>query len=209
MLKKGQIVFPKPQLEGALEQLFVELGVPQGEWEDSGLDISNTPKRIARMLRDELLTSYRPGARDELLRRFTCFNSDGEDAMVVEGPISFYSMCAHHMLSFSGEAYVGYIPDRLIIGASKIPRVIDFFARMLQIQERLARQTADFILEHAQPRWVGVLLVADHLCMQVRGVKQANSRMVTTAIRPQPTITQEDRGVIDEFYRQVEMLRKG
>ena len=189
---------------------FMEsLGIHDSEWEDESLDLHNTAGRIKRAFQDDFLSSYREGAREEMEKQFTTFPSDGKDAMVVSGPFSYSSLCAHHLLPFMGEAYVGYIPDKKVIGASKIPRTIDFFARMLQIQERLARQIADFIAEKAQPRWVAVLLTGDHLCMRCRGVKQENGRMVTTAIRPQPTPDDPAwRGVIDEFHQQLVFIRK-
>ncbi len=196
-------------IEETIEDLIGAVEVPLDELQNEALDLYGTPDRVARMLRDDLLSSYKPGAKDELIKKFTTFPSDGQDAMVVVGPVSFYSMCAHHLLSFSGEAYVGYIPQEKIIGLSKIPRAIDFFSRMFQIQERLGRQIADFIVEQAEPKWVGVLLVGKHLCLTCRGVRQENAEMVTTAIRPQPSsVNDENRGVINEFYAQIDFVKK-
>jgi GTP cyclohydrolase I len=190
-------------------EFFRELGIPDSEWEDKGLDIKKTPHRMAKMLRDEILVSYKPGSLEELRRRFTCFDSDGEDGMVFEGPIDFHSTCAHHLLPFSGQAYVAYIPDRKLVGASKLPRVVEHFARMLQIQERLGRQVAEFIHEEAEARLVIVLMSAIHLCMRCRGVKQQNTKMITTAVRPQPTgeADAEWRGVLQEFYYQLQFSK--
>jgi GTP cyclohydrolase I len=199
-LPKGVKISAKPALELAFRRLFRELGVPEQEWEDRGLDIRNTPGRVARMYRDELLSSYRPGAHEDLIRKFTCFDEKGDDAMVVEGPISFHSLCAHHCLPFSGEAYVGYIPDQKIVGASKLARVVTHYSHMLQIQERMGRQVAEFILEHAQPKAVLVTITAAHYCMRCRGVKQENTRLVTTTIRPLPVAT-ERRDIVEEFYQ--------
>lgn len=190
-------------------EFFRELRIPRSEWDDPALDVGNTPKRMARMLRDELLASYKPGALADLEKRFTLFPSDGQDAMVVEGPLSFSSMCGHHMLPFIGEAFVGYIPGKYVIGASKIPRVVTFYSQMLQIQERLSRQVADFLFHKAEAKLVIVQMRAKHLCMGIRGVKQAHSKMVTTAIRPQPEDPSDEawRGVLHEFYSQVALLK--
>lgn len=198
-----------PRMEAAMLDFFRELGIPAAEWSDPSLDLENTPSRISKMLKHELLASYKPGALADLQRRFTCFPSDGEDAMVFEGPIDFHSTCAHHCLPFSGQAYVAYIPGDLLVGASKIPRVVEYYARMLQIQERLARQTADFIWSTANAKIVIVLMTASHLCMRCRGVKQQNTSMITTAVRPQPGGNDPGlRFVLDEFYAQLALASK-
>lgn len=194
------------RLELALQAAFNELGIPEGEWDDPGLDVSNTPARMAKMYREELLSSYKPGAHDELVRRFTTFDSDGQDAMVMEGPINFHSQCAHHMLPFSGDAFIGYVPETKLVGASKLARCVEHYSHMLQIQERMARQVADFILKHAEARVCLVLISAQHLCMKCRGVKQQNPRLITTAVRPNSAL--EDRGIIDEFYRQITIAKQ-
>lgn len=202
-VKLGTKAFPKrPQLFG--------IDIPAEEWDELSLDLDRTHARVTRMLRDEMLSSYKPGAFDELVRRFTCFPSDGQDAMVVEGPIAFHSTCAHHVLPFSGEAFIGYVPGMRVIGASKIPRVLEYYSRMLQIQERLARQVADFLHDAAEAKMVIVLLEGTHSCMGVRGVRQANTRMVTAAVRPQPGDEEDSllRGVLNEFYSTVQLLRK-
>jgi len=206
-------VQPVHRLEDGLLEFFKDLGIPQSEWDDPALDIANTPRRITKMLRNELLVSYQPGALADLKSRFTKFPSDGRDAMVLEGPIDFHSTCAHHLLPFSGEAYVGYIPGASLVGASKLPRVVEHYARMLQIQERLARQTASFIHGEAGARLVIVLMSASHLCMRCRGVRQQRTRMVTTAIEPNPgTWTSEEeiryRGVLNEFYAQLSFTNR-
>jgi GTP cyclohydrolase I len=194
------------RLEKAFKAVFAELWIAEDDAKDRALDVAGTPRRLAKMYNEELLSSYAEGSYDRLCNSFTCFPSDGADNMVLLGPIGFYSTCAHHLLPFDGVAYVGYVPKNLLIGASKSARVVDYFSRMLQIQERLSRQIADFIAARAQPRWVGVLLDASHMCMRCRGVRQENSRMVTTALWPRPA--DDDRGLIQEFYSQVELLRK-
>lgn len=208
-LRKGPVsVSADDRLSSAYRVFLRELGVPPAEWDDPGLDLGNTPKRIAKALRDELLSSYKPAAEQELIARFTTFSSDGRDALVTSGPFSYYSLCAHHILPFYGECYVGYLPGERLVGASKIPRVIDHYSRMLQIQERLARQVAAFIHDQAGAQWVGVIMRGSHMCMQCRGVKQAGASMLTTSVCPKPEGPDDQRALIDEFYRQVAMLRK-
>lgn len=183
--------------------------VPQSEHLVASLDLTNTPRRVMAALRD-MLRSYQPGAREELVRAFRLFPSDGQDAMVTVGPIDFTSLCAHHVLPFTGRGWVGYVPGDSLIGLSKIPRVVEYYARMLQNQERMARQVADFICEKAEAKLVIVMLEAAHECMRCRGVKQRNTRMVTTAVRPAPNERDEAwRGIADEFYAQVGLLKGG
>ena len=203
--RKGMRLVPKHRLEKALRGFFQELGVPEKEWLDRGLDINNTPKRVARMYRDELLSSYQPGAEARLINRFTCFDVAGDDSMVTEGPITFTSLCAHHMLPFEGEAWVGYIPGDVLIGASKFARVVEHYSRMLQIQERMTQQIARFLAAQAGCTAVLVLLRAKHLCMTCRGVRQGSARMATTAVLPK-SIVADRRDIITEFYEQIRIL---
>jgi GTP cyclohydrolase I len=140
--------------------------------------LKRTPERVARMYQ-ELLAGYRT---DPLaLVNDAIFNVD-YDEMVIVRDIEFYSLCEHHMLPFLGRAHVAYIPNGKVIGLSKIPRVVDMFARRLQVQERMTSQIADFILELLQPRGVAVVIEGIHLCSVMRGVKKHDSRMTTSAM---------------------------
>jgi GTP cyclohydrolase I len=103
--------------------------------------------------------------------------------MILVRDIELYSMCEHHMLPFFGQAHVAYLPDGRIVGLSKIPRIVEVFARRLQVQERLTDQIADALMEVLQPHGVGVLIEASHLCMMMRGVEKQHSRTVTSALR--------------------------
>jgi len=105
------------------------------------------------------------------------------DEMVVVKNIEFFSMCEHHMLPFFGKAHVAYIPGGRIVGLSKMARVVDVFARRLQVQERMTDQVADALDQELQPRGVGVVIEASHLCMMMRGVEKQNSRTITSAMR--------------------------
>jgi len=102
--------------------------------------------------------------------------------MIVVKDIELYSMCEHHMLPFLGKCHVGYIPDGKVIGLSKIPRIVDAFARRMQLQERLTHQIADTLWDHLQPKGLGVVIEAKHLCMMMRGVQKQNSEMVTSSM---------------------------
>ena len=157
-----------------------------------GVDLSDesvrdTPRRMARTYA-ELLTPapFTP----------TTFPNDGGyDELVVATAIPFHSMCEHHLLPFVGVAYVGYLPGERIIGLSKLARVVDLFARDLQVQERLTTQVARWLDDHLRPKGVGVVLEAEHLCMSLRGVQKPGSRTVTSAlhglVRDDPRTRQE------------------
>ena len=140
--------------------------------------IADTPSRVARMY-DELLSGYKTDPV-ELLNN-ALFDVE-YDEMVVVKDIDFYSMCEHHMLPFYGHASVGYIPEDKVIGLSKIPRIVDMFARRLQVQERMTQQIATFLDELIKPRGVAVVVEASHLCAAMRGVKKQRTRMLTSAM---------------------------
>ena len=108
-------------------------------------------------------------------------HGEGYDELVVARDIPFYSLCQHHMLPFTGVAHLAYLPGERILGLSKLARVVELFARGLQVQERLTKPVADWLQEHLQPKGVGVVLEADHLCMSLRGVQARGSGTVTSA----------------------------
>ena len=138
----------------------------------------NTPKRVAKAY-SELLEGYRIDLV-KLLNNAT-FAVDYDD-MVIIRDIEFYSLCEHHMLPFLGRVHVAYLPDGKVIGLSKIPRIVDMFARRLQVQERMTRQIADLLDELLHPRGVAVVIEAMHLCSMIRGVRKHDSRMTTSAM---------------------------
>jgi GTP cyclohydrolase I len=141
--------------------------------------LAKTPGRVARSL--EFLTSgYRANAEEVL--RGALFDADGQDEMVIVKDIEVYSLCEHHLLPFHGRCHVGYLPNGKIVGLSKIPRIVEVFARRLQVQERLTSQIAQCLQDELQPRGVGVVLDAVHLCMAMRGVQKQNSHAVTSAM---------------------------
>jgi GTP cyclohydrolase I len=121
--------------------------------------------------------------------------------MVIVRDIEFYSMCEHHMLPFFGKAHVAYIPDGRIVGLSKMARVVEVFARRLQVQERLTDQIAQALEDALRPRGVGVVIEASHFCMMMRGVEKQNSRTLTSALRG---VFREDASTRNEFLRLVQ-----
>ena len=163
----------KPEIEAAIHQLLQAFG------EDACREgLERTPERVARMY-DELLAGYRVDPFKMINEAL--FDVDYED-MVIVRDIEFYSLCEHHLLPFIGRAHVAYIPNGKVIGLSKIPRVVDLFARRLQVQERMTRQIADFLEAAIHPHGVAVVVEGLHLCSKIRGVKKANARMVTSAM---------------------------
>jgi GTP cyclohydrolase I len=138
----------------------------------------NTPNRVSRMYA-ELLSGY--SADPEKIINGALFNVD-YDEMVLVRDIEFYSLCEHHMLPFLGRAHVAYLPKDKVIGLSKIPRIVDMYARRLQVQERMTRQIADFLQQTLEPQGVAVVVEAVHLCSMMRGVKKHDARMTTSAM---------------------------
>lgn len=155
-----------------------------------------TPNRIARMY-EEVLGGYKVDI-DALVNN-ALFDVDYQD-MVVVRDIEYFSMCEHHMLPFYGRAHVAYIPSDKVIGLSKIPRIVDMFARRLQVQERMTSQIADTIVEVLQPLGVAVAVEGSHMCSMMRGVKKEHPRMVTSTLRG---IFQEDEQKRAEFWSHI------
>ena len=140
--------------------------------------LRDTPRRVEKSLR--FLTSGYETDIDSLLNN-ALFTVEYNEMVIVRN-IDFYSLCEHHMLPFFGRCHVAYLPDRRVIGLSKIPRVVDVFARRLQVQERLTSQVAETIRDKVHPHGVAVVMEATHLCMAMRGVAKQNSVTVTSAM---------------------------
>jgi GTP cyclohydrolase IA len=136
--------------------------------------LSETPRRVADAY-VELLTP-------QPFRATTFPNEDGYDELIVARAIPFHSLCMHHLLPFHGVAHIGYLPGERIIGLSKLGRVVELFARDLQIQERLTTQIARWLQRELEPKGVGVVLEAEHLCMSLRGVQKLGAKTVTSAL---------------------------
>jgi GTP cyclohydrolase IA len=160
-------------IECAVRDILVAIGEdPERE------GLVRTPNRIARMY-EELTAGYHV---DPVRLINDAVFDVRYDEMVIVRDIDFYSLCEHHMLPFLGQAHVAYIPDGKVIGLSKIPRIVEMFARRLQVQERMTRQIADFLQDTLNPLGVAVVCEGVHMCAAMRGVKKANARMVTSAM---------------------------
>lgn len=171
-----------PRATAAVADLLDALGL-----DTSSEGLADTPRRVAAMFA-ELLT---PAP----FRATTFSNDAGYDELVLVSGIAFTSLCEHHLLPFRGVAHIGYLPGGRIVGLSKLARLVEAFARRPQVQERLAAQIADWMRDHLEPRGVGVVLEAEHLCMSIRGVRAAGTRTVTSSLygllRDSPAARQE------------------
>ncbi|HXG39618.1 MAG TPA: GTP cyclohydrolase I FolE [Candidatus Limnocylindrales bacterium] len=166
-------VEPGGPVEAAVRQILVEIG------EDPGRPgLVGTPERVHRMYR-ELTAGYQ--VDPERLVNGAIFEVDYSEMVVVKD-IPFYSLCEHHLLPFFGTAAVAYIPRGRVIGLSKIPRIVEMYARRLQVQERMTQQIADFLMSRLDPKGVGVVLEATHLCAVMRGVRKPGTVMTTAAV---------------------------
>jgi len=152
-----------------------------------------TPSRVAKAF-DFLTEGYKQDPKEILSQALF---STSNDEMVLVRDIEFYSMCEHHMLPIIGRAHVAYIPDGKVVGLSKIPRIVNVFARRLQIQEQMTEQIADAISESISPKGVAVVLHARHMCMEMRGVEKVNSTTVSSALRG---LFKSDERTRSEFY---------
>lgn len=155
----------------------------------------DTPDRVARMFLEELCVGYSVNVKD----LFKTFDAEDYNGMVIVKDIPLTSLCEHHLVPFVGYAHIGYLPDGQVMGLSKVARVVDAFARRLQIQERLTKQIADALEEHLEPVGVAVVLEAEHLCMTIRGVQKPGTRTITSAVRGVFNTNQE--GEKEEFLR--------
>ncbi len=161
------------RIEAAVEQILTEIG------EDPTREgLVGTPDRVHRMYL-ELTAGYH--VDPERLINKAIFEVDYSEMVVVKD-IPFYSLCEHHLLPFFGAAHVAYVPEGRVIGLSKIPRIVEMYARRLQVQERMTQQVADFLMERLAPSGVGVVLEATHLCAAMRGVRKPGTTMTTAAV---------------------------
>lgn len=175
-------------IEEAVEVILENLGEdPRRE------GLVKTPHRVAKAL--EFLTEGYHKNPKEILEK--ALFSSSNDEMVLVRDIEFYSLCEHHMLPIIGRAHVAYIPDGKVVGLSKIPRVVNLYARRLQIQEQMTEQIADAISDVIHPKGVAVVVHARHMCMEMRGVEKINSTTVTSALRG---LFKKDIRTRNEFY---------
>ena len=173
-----------PAAERAVRDLLLALGR-----DPSSPHLADTPRRVAESF-TEMLTP-----REFDLTTFP--NDEDYDELVLVRNIPVQSLCEHHMLPFTGVAHVGYLPGDRILGLSKLARVVELFARDLQVQERLTVQVANWLREHLAPKGVGVVIEAEHLCMSMRGVRARGSRTITSSVHG---VLREDAASRQEFF---------
>jgi GTP cyclohydrolase IA len=176
-----------PHVRAILEGLGEDIARP---------GLARTPVRVATALR-WLTRGYEMSVEDAV---GGAVYDEPHENMILVRDIELYSLCEHHLLPFYGRAHVAYIPDGRILGLSKLPRVVEVFARRLQVQERLTDQIAEAIMDVLRPRGVGVVIEAAHLCMMMRGVEKQNSRTVTSSVLG---VFRSDPKTRDEFLRLV------
>lgn len=183
----------EPYVKAILEELGED---PERE------GLLKTPARVARALR-ELTKGYKQDP--EAIINGALFTEDYSE-MIVMKDVDFYSMCEHHMLPFFGKAHIAYLPKGKIVGISKLARLVDVYARRLQVQERMTTQIASLLMEKLTPEGVAVVVEAEHLCMRMRGVEKQNSYVVTSAMFGVFREKQETR---DEFMNLIGHRRRG
>lgn len=184
-----------PNKVNDLESLYLQIIEQLGE-DPNRQGLERTPLRAATAM--EFLTSGYTQDLTKLLNQ-AIFDED-YDEMVIVKDIEFYSLCEHHILPFWGKCHVGYLPNKRIIGLSKIPRIVDMFSRRLQVQERLTRQIAETLEEAIKPTGVGVVIEAQHMCMMARGVQKQASKMTTNTMLG---TFREDSSSRAEFLRSI------
>lgn len=176
------IVFPweadHPTAADSVQENIVRLIQFIGE-DPNREGLEETPNRIIRAYQNELFTGYQKDAKDLL----TTFSTDGYDQIILSRDIELFSMCEHHMLPFFGVAHVAYIPNERIIGLSKLARLVDIYARRLQIQERIGEQVTSALMEGLRPKGAACVIKAVHMCMRMRGVSKQQSSMVTSSVK--------------------------
>ena len=156
--------------------------------------LKGTPKRVAKAYVNEIFGGLNPTKKPV---SSTFENKYQYNEMLVEKNITVYSTCEHHLLPFFGKAHIAYVPDGRIVGLSKIPRIVDVFARRLQVQERLTEQVLDCINDTLKPKGVAVVIEASHMCMMMRGVQKQNSTTTTSGFRG----SFKDRDTRNEFLK--------
>lgn len=172
-MTKENLKIDAERIEKAVHEILLAVG------EDPNREgLKFTPQRVARMYQ-ELLAGKNDDPKEHIKTTFT----EKYDEIVLLRDIPFYSVCEHHLMPFIGTAHVAYLPDGVVLGLSKIARIVDCFAQRLQVQERLTEQIADFMMQNIKPKGVAVVLEASHSCMTIRGIKKPGSVMVTSALR--------------------------
>lgn len=188
--------------DGELERIERMAGHVRGLLTELGLDLDDpnlkeTDRRVAKMYL-EMFAGLDAGAEPKVT---TFPNDEGYETMVMERDIPFYSMCSHHLVPFYGHAHIAYVPNERIVGLSKLPRILEFYAKRPQLQERLTEQVVRFLEEELKPQGAMVVIQARHLCVEMRGVKKAGAMTITSALRG----IFHERPIREEF---LDLLRK-
>ena len=160
-----------------MEKIIKDLLIAMGE-DPNRKGLLNTPNRVKKSF--EFLTKGYREDIDKIINN-AIYETENDDMIIIKN-IEFYSLCEHHLLPFYGKCHIGYIPNKKIIGASKLARIVEIFARRLQIQERLSRQITETINKKLNAQGVGIVMEAQHMCMTMRGVSKQHSKMVTSAM---------------------------
>lgn len=186
--QKAELYDQLHHLEVAWQEILTALGL------ETYPGIAETPRRAARAL-----TELTAGYTVDIPALFKTFEGDGYDEMVVLRDIEFSSLCEHHVLPFVGQVHIAYVPAGLVVGLSKLARLVEAYSRRLQIQERMTEEIADALWNHLQPKAVMVIVQASHTCMALRGVRKPGAVMVTSAIRGkmwEPEVRAEAMGLL-------------
>ncbi len=193
-MPEGSEEFILPRIASHLDAILRLLGLDMND-----PNLAGTPERVARLYL-EMFHGLREGAEPDVT---TFPNEERYSSMVMERDIPFYSMCAHHFVPFYGHAHIAYIPGPRIVGLSKLPRILEFYAKRPQLQERLNEQVADYLWKKLSPLGVMVVIEARHLCVEMRGVKKPGALTLTSALRG----CFEEREVRAEFLSYLERPR--
>jgi GTP cyclohydrolase I len=172
-MSESKKIIDKERIEKAVREILEAIG------EDPNREgLVKTPKRVAAMY-SELFA----GTHEDPSRHLQTFFTERYDEIVILRDIPFHSMCEHHLMPFIGKAHIAYLPDGKVVGVSKLARLVEGLSHRMQVQERLTMQVADMLMEHLKPKGVAVVMVAQHTCMTIRGVKKPGSSMITSALR--------------------------
>lgn len=199
LLERFELDFEPVDLDAAMRSV-ADLLCAIGE-DPNREGLLNTPERVAKAYQ-ELISGYTTDPKQ--LINDAIFDVEYDDIIVVKD-IQFYSLCEHHLLPFMGYAHVAYIPNRRVIGLSKIPRIVDMFSRRLQVQERLTRQIGEFLDEILEPKGVAVVMAGQHMCSTIRGVKKHDSNMTTRVMLGD---FKQNREIRNEFIMHIQRAGK-
>ena len=162
--------------------------------DSEGEHLKDTPRRVATHLKD-ICSGYKDF---DISKITTTFNSQGYDEIIILKDINFYSTCSHHLLNFSGKVHLGYLPNKKIIGISKLARIVEIYAKRLQVQEQMTKQIVEVVEYILKPKGVACVVEGAHLCIQSRGVKQQNAIMITSSMRG---VFRRSQAARNEFLR--------